>query len=252
MTIEPTWQLALALGLLVGLAILVSWRARLGTGKQVVIATLRAILQLGAVSFIVVLAIRQLWSASLFVLVMYVIAVHTTAKRTGAKRAWPWVALSVLAGVLPVLAIVFLTGTAPLNGYSMIPIGSITVGNMMTAHTLTGRRLFQELRDKVPTYEAGLAIGLERRDAIAEVTAPRVAEALVPNLDSTRTVGLVTLPGAFVGVLLGGGSAVQAGAAQVLVLVGIMVGQHVTVATAHELIKRGLLLPDDLLSRLRP
>jgi len=32
------------------------------------------------------------------------------------------------------------------------------------------------------------------------------ALALVPGLDQTRTVGLVTLPGAFVGVLLAGAS----------------------------------------------
>jgi ABC-type iron transport system FetAB permease component len=38
-----------------------------------------------------------------------------------------------------------------------------------------------------------------------------VPQALVPALDRTRTVGLVTLPGAFVDVQLGGGSAVQAG-----------------------------------------
>ena len=30
-------------------------------------------------------------------------------------------------------------------------------------------------------------------------------EAIIPALDQTRTVGLVTLPGAYIGVLLGGG-----------------------------------------------
>ena len=252
MTVEPSWNLALALLLLVSLGVLVAWRGQLGTGRQVVVAALRAIVQLTAVSSIVVLAIQHLWSATLFVLVMFAIAVHTTGKRTGTRAVWPWVAAAMLTGILPVLAIIFATGVSPLNGYSMIPIGSIIVGNMMTAHTLTGRRLFAELRDNIPTYEAGLSIGLLRREAVGLITGPRAAEALVPNLDATRTVGLVTLPGAFIGVLLGGGSALQAGAAQVLVLVGIMVGQHLTVATAHELIQRGRLLPDDLRERLRP
>ncbi|MDN6514129.1 MAG: ABC transporter permease, partial [Acidipropionibacterium jensenii] len=77
-----------------------------------------------------------------------------------------------------------------------------------------------------------------------------VAEAVIPSVDSTRTVGLVPLPGAFVGVLLGGGSAVQAGAAQLLVLMGILAGQAVTVVVAHKLICRGLLLPPDLKEKL--
>ena len=45
----------------------------------------------------------------------------------------------------------------------------------------------------------------------------------VTNLDSTRTVGLVTLPGAFVGVLLSTGSATQAGAVQILILIAFAV-----------------------------
>ena len=50
-------------------------------------------------------------------------------------------------------------------------------------------------------------------------------EALIPGLDQVRTAGVVTLPGAFIGVLLGGGSPAQAAAAQVLVLMGIMAAQ---------------------------
>jgi putative ABC transport system permease protein len=67
------------------------------------------------------------------------------------------------------------------------------------------------------------------------------ATALVPALDQTRTVGLVTLPGAFVGVLLGGGSAVQAGAAQLLVLVGLLAAEALAVWVTVELVAAGRL-----------
>lgn len=53
-------------------------------------------------------------------------------------------------------------------------------------------------------------------------------------------------------MLLGGGSALQAGAAQALVLIGILAGQAVTVIVAHELIKGAKLLPEDLTSKLHP
>jgi putative ABC transport system permease protein len=61
----------------------------------------------------------------------------------------------------------------------------------------------------------------------------------VPPLDQTRTVGLVTLPGAFVGVLLGSGDAVQAGAAQLLVLVGLLAAEVIAVLLTLELVARG-------------
>jgi ABC-type iron transport system FetAB permease component len=70
------------------------------------------------------------------------------------------------------------------------------------------------------------------------------ATALVPALDQTRTVGLVTLPGAFVGVLLGGGTPLEAGAAQLLVLVGLLAAEVLAVWAVTELIARGAILDD--------
>jgi putative ABC transport system permease protein len=63
-------------------------------------------------------------------------------------------------------------------------------------------------------------------------------------------VGLVTLPGAFVGVLLAGGTPIQAGAAQILVLLGLLAAETVTVVVADQLMKASRLLPPDLRSRL--
>jgi putative ABC transport system permease protein len=64
---------------------------------------------------------------------------------------------------------------------------------------------------------------------------------LIPVLDQTRTVGLVMLPGAFVGVLLGGGSPVQAGVTQLLVLISLLAAESVAVLVTVELVARGLL-----------
>ncbi|WP_203567110.1 ABC transporter permease [Aestuariimicrobium ganziense] len=252
MNIEPTWQLAVALVVLVAIAVAMSGVGGLRLGRSLLVAAVRALLQLAAVAGIVVAAIGHLWSAALFALAMFVIGVWTTTGRTGTRRAWPWVVVAMAAGVLPVLAVIFGLGVVPLNGAALIPLAGIITGNVMTAHTLTGRRLFDELRSNVPTYEAGLSIGLLRRDAIAEVTSPRIAEALYPALDQTRTVGLVTLPGAFIGVLLGGGTPLQAGAAQVLVLISVLCAQTITIVVAHLFVRQARLLPDDLTDRLRP
>ena len=252
MTIEPTWRLALALALLLTMGVAASLLGRLGQERLMLVASVRAVLQLALVSLVIVAAITHLAYATVFCLGMFAIGVYTTAKRTGVGRAWPWSAFAMACGVVPVLAIVFLTGTAPLNGAALVPISGIVIGNMMTVHTLAGRRQFSCLRDNIPTDEAALSIGLMRSDAIELVTQDTAKEALLPNLDQTRTVGLVTLPGAFIGVLLGGGSPLQAGAAQILVLVGIMAGQVVVVTVMHRLMMAHRLLPADLLVRLRP
>ncbi len=251
-TVQLTWHLALALALLLALAVAASVVARLGVSRTMVLAGVRATLQLTAVSFIVVAAVTHLLYAVAFALLMFAIGVRTTARRTGVRGAWPWSALAMASGVLPVLLIVFGSGAAPLNGLALVPLAGIVIGNMMTAHTLVGRREFATLREGHGIYEAALAIGFTRREAIRLVTERSLPEALYPNLDTTRTVGLVTLPGAFVGVLLGGGSPLHAGAAQILVLIGVMAGQAVVVAVAHQFMMAGRLLPPDLTEKLRP
>ena len=252
MTVEPSWHLAIALAVLLALALAASWYGRLGQGRSQLVAAARAVLQLAAVSFIVVAAISHVYYALAFALVMFAVGAYTTVKRTGVGRAWPWTVLAMASGVVPVLGVIFASGTVPFNGMAIVPLAGIVIGNMMTAHTLFGRRQFATLRDNVPTYEAALSIGLMRPDAINLVTEETAKEALLPNLDQTRTVGLVTLPGAFVGVLLGGGSPLQAGAAQVLVLIGIMAGQACVVTVAQKLMCAAKLLPADLAGRLRP
>jgi putative ABC transport system permease protein len=129
-------------------------------------------------------------------------------------------------------------------------MAGIVIGGSMSAQSLTGRRCFAALREEHGSYEAALSIGLPRPMAIGEVIERRLPEALVPALDQTRTVGLVTLPGAFVGVLLGGGTPIQAGAVQVLVLVGLLAAETVTVVVAYQLMKASRLLPPDLRSSL--
>ena len=60
--------------------------------------------------------------------------------------------------------------------------------------------------------------------------------ALVPAIDQTRNVGLVVLPGAYVGLLLGGASPLEAGRVQVLVLVALLAAETVAAVVATRLL----------------
>jgi putative ABC transport system permease protein len=181
---------------------------------------------------------------------MFAMGVLTTGRRVEALRAWPWAAIAMGAGVAPVLVVVFATGAIPWKGIAIIPVAGIIVGNAMTGHTLVGRRAFAALREERPQYEACLSLGLLPHQAISESIHRRAPEALLPGLDQVKTTGVVTLPGAFIGVMLGGGSPVQAATAQALVLFGIMAAQTITVAVAERLVAARRLLPADLARQL--
>ncbi|WP_344318985.1 ABC transporter permease, partial [Actinocatenispora thailandica] len=234
--IPVTPLLGAVLAALALLAAAVAALGRLGVARRVLTASVRAAIQLGAVSLVIAAVLRSLWLTAAFVALMYGIASVTSARRITTVRSGLWAAIPIAAGLLPALVIVLGSGLVPWKGISVVPVAGILIGGAMTATSLSGRRALDELATRRGEYEAALALGLTRRDAALEVCRPSAAQALVPALDQTRTVGLVTLPGAFVGVLLGGASPVAAGAAQLLVLVALLAVECIAVLVAVELV----------------
>jgi putative ABC transport system permease protein len=231
--------LAVAGGLAVLLAGVVGFWARLGTGRLAVIAAVRAVVQLGAVSLLIGAIVGSVLFTAAFVVVMIVVAAHTAARRITPDRSGWWSALPIVVAPLPITAGLVLGGVVPAEGIAVIPMAGILIGGTMTATALGGRRALDELEARRGEVEAALSLGFLPRDAAMEIARPSAAQALVPAMDQTRTVGLVTLPGAFVGMLLGGATPVQAGAVQVLVLLLLLAVQTVAVAVMLELVCRG-------------
>ena len=241
--------LVVALLALTALAAAAGAWSGLAQQRPVLLAAVRAAVQLGAVSAVLAVVLRSLALSAAFVLLMVTVAAVTAAGRvTGlplrAPGGWRRVratGLAIAVGSAPVVGLVLLSGAVPRHGVAVVPISGIVIGGAMTATSLAGRRLRDELQQRRGEVDAALALGLLPRDAVLEVARPVAATALVPALDQTRTVGLVTLPGAFVGVLLGGGSALQAGAAQLLVLVALLAAEAIAVWVTTEQVARGTL-----------
>ncbi|RKN08368.1 ABC transporter permease [Streptomyces radicis] len=260
-SVSPTLGVVLCLLLIAAATVAALWRLTPGAGtgrgagggahggvddapgawRAMLIAGARAALQLSLVSLVITWAVTSAAGVLAFVAVMFAVAVRTAGRRLTANRTG-WLTAAPIAGsVAPVVAVFLLTGLVPPEGLSLIPVTGILIGGALTATVLAGRRALDELAARRGEVEAALALGFLVRDARWEVARPAASEALVPGLDQTRTVGLVTLPGAFVGMLLAGASPLMAGAAQLFVLIALMAVQTVAVAVTTELITRRLL-----------
>ena len=182
---DPDWRLAAVLGALVLLAVATSYVGRLGVAREHATAAVRAVVQLTVVSLVITAALRSLWWSLVVVLVMYVVASGTSARRVDVPPGpVPWISLAIAAGALPVLVLSLGSGVIPFNGAGIVPVAGIVIGGMMTAATLTGRRASDELVSQFGAYEAGLALGLRQREAAFLVVQPSAREALTPA--STR------------------------------------------------------------------
>lgn len=238
------WPLVAVLVLLAVAGSLAVRLGRIDGWRPVATAAIRATVQLAAVSLLITVVLASGWLTAGFVLLMFSVAAVTSAGRIARDsmratlRTLPGPAASIAAGVAPVLALLLGSGIVPAKPVAVIPIAGILIGGAMSATSLAGRRARDELHARRGEFEAALALGFRTRDAALLVTRPTANQALVPALDQTRTVGLVSLPGAFVGVLLGGGDPVQAGVTQLVVLVSLLAIEAVAVLVTIELIAR--------------
>lgn len=194
------------------------------------VALLRGTLQLAAISLILSGIINDpLWVGA-GLLVMFAAAVATVTRRIGRSHLVR-VAAAMGLGVTVTLGIVFTTGAIEFSPRYVLAIGGIVIGNAMSIATLTGRRFSEAVGDHWDEVEGWLALGATPRQSTGELARQAVYFAIIPSTDQTKTTGLVTLPGAFVGAIFGGASPLEAGRFQIVVLAGILcAGSLVAVA----------------------
>jgi putative ABC transport system permease protein len=239
-------RLALALATLLAMGCGALTVARVRVRREVVVAAARAVVQLAVIAVALGAVFRYPLTAGVVLLVMVTAATLTAGGRlAGFPRARRSVAVAVLAGAVPTLAVVFATGAQDLTARNVVATGGIVIGGAMTASSLAGRNMLAGMRHRRAEIEGWLALGATARQATADVVRTAVGEALVPAVDQTRTVGLVTLPGAFVGALAGGASPGQAARFQLTVLVALLCAQALATTTLGRLLGAPHQLPLD-------
>jgi putative ABC transport system permease protein len=202
-------------------------------------ASARAVGQLAVVALLVSQLGRNPWLALLFSLAMFAVAVVTAGRRVDPSRWW-WAAAPIAAGVVPAAAILLATGVLPFDGLALIALLGQQVGGAMTTTGVAGRRILAELALRRGEVEAAVALGFEWRPARLLVAQHTAREGLLPILDQTRTVGTVTLPGAFVGMVLGGADPIEAAIVQLVVLVSLVAVGSIAAAVALRLCAAGI------------
>lgn len=225
---------------LVAVAVGISLWRQLGLERSVVWSAARAMAQLlvvGALLGVLFDARHSLGWSWLWVLVMVVFAAETVRRRAREVPDMFVLALAAFAASAVVsLGVLFGLGVFPLQARALIPLAGMMVGNAMTATVLVGRRVFEELRDKRAEVEARLALGLAWRDASRPYVRSALRTALIPQIESTKAVGIVFLPGTMTGLILAGADPVKA----VLVQAAVMYLVLGSVATTTTVVALGV------------
>ncbi|HVE63612.1 MAG TPA: iron export ABC transporter permease subunit FetB [Mycobacteriales bacterium] len=218
--VPPIWGVALTL-LLVAVTAYVALRQRLGLARDLMVATVRAAVQLVAVGY----ALRFLFEetglpGSLgWVGGMVVLAGQTAGRRArtlphGRRTA------TLAVGTAAVATLGLLVGAQIIEATPRIvlPLGGMVVSAAMTGATLSLSRVADEVSTSRAIVEARLALGLPSAQAFEPHLRLALRASIAPAIDQTKVVGLITLPGAMTGLIIAGVSPVVAIRYQIIVM----------------------------------
>ena len=206
---------------LVLLAALISRWQKLDLEKDILIASVRAFVQLIAIGYALtfIFAIESPLAILSLLAVMTLIAGYTSGKRgQGVPHASRVALLSIAFGAALTLGLLVSLGVFEFEAQQIIPIAGMVIGNSMNVCSLVMGRVRDEINGRAPQIEAALALGATGRRAARPYLRTSLHAGMTPIIDSTKTVGLIQLPGAMTGMILAGATPLEAVQLQIIVM----------------------------------
>jgi putative ABC transport system permease protein len=229
--------------LLVVIAVVVAAWQRLDVTRDVLLAAGRAAVQLTAVGALLLLLFRHagLLGGLGWVTVMVLIAGRVAGRRgRGVPKSSIVATVAVAVGSCVALVVLLSFRVLPVEPQAVVPIGGMIVATAMQATGLVLLRLAEDVRGAQPAIEARLLLAMPAERAFAPHRRSAARTALLPAIDSTKVVGLISLPGAMTGLILAGVAPLTAILYQIVVMYMLLAAGTVSAVVAGNLAQRTL------------
>lgn len=193
-------------------------REGLGLSKKVLIASGRGLLQLLALAFVLhwVFDIESHFAQAALIIGFSVLAGHNSASHhDGAASTWLACSIGLVCASLVTLPWLAVTGAVGDDTRTLVPLGSMIAANGMNAVSIMFERL-----------KSGGDVGAGLKTA------------MIPTIDTLRVVGLVHMPGIFIGMILAGAAAMDAAVAQLVVLYMVLTSSFTACVVTFLMINR--------------
>ncbi|MCJ7725485.1 MAG: ABC transporter permease [Acidimicrobiia bacterium] len=122
---------------------------------------------------------------------------------------------------------------------AMVAIASV----VMVRRVPAAKQVAAQARDRTGTLEALLAMGFERGGVVRFLAPESARMALIPQIERTKVVGLIALPGAMTGLLLAGVEPIDAVVIQLLVMYLVLGAAAITVIVMVLAVTRSTITP---------
>lgn len=198
---------------------------KLDLEKDTIIATIRSVIQLFAVGYILkfVFDSESIFYLLLIISLMIVVATLNARKKGKGIKGITWkIGLTFVAvecitqGILVGLQII------PPTAQYIIPISGMLIGNSMVNTILFLNRFSSEIDASHDEIELILSLGGTPKQAVHRQLMNAIKASMIPTIENQKTIGLVQLPGMMSGQIIGGQDPIQAVQFQILIVLGLL------------------------------
>ncbi len=213
---------ALALTLIfVLLPLFLSKTLKLGLEKDTIIATVRSIIQLMFVGYILKFVFEA--EHPIYILLMILLMIGAAVENVRKKGlfikgiTWKVGTTIIFIEILTQGILIGLNITPPTPQY-IIPISGMIIGNAMVLSILFLNRFTAEIEAREEQAELILSLGGTPKQAIHTQLISSIKASMIPTIESQKTMGLVQLPGMMSGQIIAGADPIQAVMFQLLIV----------------------------------
>ncbi|MEB2302173.1 iron export ABC transporter permease subunit FetB [Lysinibacillus xylanilyticus] len=205
--------------------LLLSKTLKLGLEKDTLIATIRSIIQLLAVGYILKFVFDAQSYIYIFLMIALMILVATLNARKKGKgiKGITWkVALTLIVVECVTQGVLLGFNIVPSTAQYIIPISGMMIGNSMVLSVLFLNRFTSEIASHQNEIELILSLGGTPKQAIHRQLMNAIKASMIPTIESQKTIGLVQLPGMMSGQIIGGADPIQAVQFQLLIIFALL------------------------------
>lgn len=218
------WQVGFA-ALLIVLNLVISVWLRLGLARNLLVASVRMVVQLLLVGFILesVFALTTPLPVIGIGVVMAGLASVAAVRRTGHRFVGIyWNSLLSILGAAFVVTGAALAGIINVHPWFApqyaIPLLGMVLGNLLTGVSLALDRFMQGVARESGVIEGDLALGATRWEAARPLIREALRTGMIPTINAMMVMGVVSLPGMMTGQMLAGAAPAAAVRYQIVIM----------------------------------
>ena len=215
--IELTYAFAFVI-----IAVLIAYREKLGIEKKILYVSILALIQLFILGFVLLYIFASgMIGAFLMIFVMIILASYLIMREIeleNKKKLFICLFVTFLTTATVSLTILLIPRVIEFKPVYVITLMGMVIGNTMNTVHLALDKIIDMVKSERDVLWGYLALGASEIEALRPFIKNAVKSAVIPQMNRTKSVGVIFIPGAMVGMLLSGANPLYAAEIQIIIM----------------------------------